>query len=148
MSRSIKRMKDNLAKSGALSPSGKKALPEEGMGCETALADAAETPAERPKKQEKHRPGKKIGAQRRLFVKGRPIVHITGLTHHPGKRRASAAREWESCAATVGYRGNACARNERVIGLVKFFHVLADQCRNCGKRFSLIAGIYNYGSAG
>jgi len=59
---SLKRVKDNLAKSGALSPSGKKALSEEGMGCETALADATETPAERPKKQGKQPPRQKIGA--------------------------------------------------------------------------------------
>ena len=50
MYRAIKRVEDTLAKDGAFSPPGKKALLRDGMGCEAILVDATETPVERPKK--------------------------------------------------------------------------------------------------
>jgi len=52
--RTIKWVEDTLVKSGTFSLPGKKALLEEGMGCEVVLVDATETPVERPKKNRKN----------------------------------------------------------------------------------------------
>ena len=52
--RTIKWVEDTLVKSGTFSLPGKKALLEEGMGCEVVLVDATETPVERQKKNRKN----------------------------------------------------------------------------------------------
>jgi len=87
--RAVKWVEETLLKDGAFSLPGKKALLKSGMECEAVLADATETPVERPKK---NGGGAIRGKEASYGENAGGREEIRRKDHAPGLRLRAAAR--------------------------------------------------------